>query len=300
MPLSNRVKKLGSEVIEIFHNEGITNLTGRSLRFIGEKITTSPVKRKKKIIDNYSSENKFLNVGGGDFLKENWRVLDFYTDWYDYDPVFIDYDVNLEEEKEWPINTESYDLVYSSHTLEHLTDTAVEHTLTESYRILSPGGTIRINVPDLNVACRMYDEGRIEWFEEVWLENYTDRIYYANNKCPGYELEFYLLSFFATYLSRKQHQEVNFQQIRDDWQDLEVEIFLDKYSNKILDEWQAEFPGWHRNWFTAERLEQKLRNAGFTDIVETDCRQSRIPEMCTTEFDNRPHISVYVEARKSA
>jgi predicted SAM-dependent methyltransferase len=298
MPQGNRIKNLSSRAVEIGANEGITNLVGRSLSFIGQQITSSPVKKKKDIIDNYSNEKRYLNVGGGNFLKKDWRVLDFYTDWYDYDPVFIDYDVDLEKKNQWPIDTKSYDLVYTSHTLEHLTNTAVEHTLAEAYRILSPGGTIRINVPDLSVACRAYEEDRRNWFEEVWLENYTDSIYYAKNKCAGYELEFYLLSFFATYLARKQYQEIDFQQVRHDWKKLERSVFFDKYSNKISDEWQAEFPGWHRNWFTAEKLERKLRNAGFVDIVETDCRQSRIPEMCTTQFDKRPHISVYVEAKK--
>jgi len=250
------------------------------------------------VIENYSSDRKYLNIGGGDFLKEDWRVLDYYTDWYDYASVFIDYDINLEKKNQWPIDTGDFDLVYSSHTLEHLTDSAVEHTLREAYRILSPGGTIRINVPDLSIAIRAYEENSIEWFENVWLENYTDSVYFAENKCPGYELEFYLLSFFATYLARVRHTETNFQRVREDWKEKGVETFLDTYSNMIRDEWQAEYPGWHRNWFTPDRLKRLLSSVGFTNTIETDCRQSRIPEMCTSEFDKRPHISVFVEAEK--
>lgn len=300
MQLSDRGKQLSNRAVDVYRERGLTELIGRSFRFVGENLLAMSANPKEEIIENYSEDEKYLNVGGGDFLRKNWRVLDYYTDWYDYDPIFIDYDVNLEDQNRWPIETESYDLVYTSHTLEHLTDSTVEHTLEEAYRILSPGGTIRINVPDLDVACRAYDEGRIEWFEDVWLENYTDSVYYAEDKCPGYELEFYLLSFFATYLARSRYREIDFQQVRDDWQRLETEAYFEKYSNKIRDEWQAENPGWHRNWFTAERLEQELSNAGFTNIAETDCRQSRVPEMCTTGFDTRPHISVYVEAEKPA
>lgn len=298
MQLPDRVKRLSRRAIEVYKRRGLTELTGRSFKFVGDNLIAASSKPKEEVIKNYSDDEKYLNVGGGDFLKENWRVLDFYTDWYDYDPIYVDYDVDLEERNRWPIETESYDLVYSSHTLEHLTDETVEHTLKEAFRILSPGGTIRLNVPDLNVACRAYDEGRLDWFEDVWLENYTDSTFYAEDKCQGYELEFYLLSFFATYLARDRYRETDFQQVRDDWQDLEIDAFLDKYSNMIRDEWQAEKPGWHRNWFTADRLERELSNAGFTNIAETDCQQSRVPEMCTTEFDSRPHISVYVEAEK--
>jgi len=287
---------LTDQAMEVYREEGIRNLVGRSIRFAGDSIIEKTT--KEEVIENYSSDRKYLNIGGGDFLKEDWRVLDYYTDWYDYASVFIDYDINLEKKNQWPIDTGDFDLVYSSHTLEHLTDSAVEHTLREAYRILSPGGTIRINVPDLSIAIRAYEENSIEWFENVWLENYTDSVYFAENKCPGYELEFYLLSFFATYLARVRHTETNFQRVREDWKEKGVETFLDTYSNMIRDEWQAEYPGWHRNWFTPDRLKRLLSSVGFTNTIETDCRQSRIPEMCTSEFDKRPHISVFVEAEK--
>lgn len=283
--------------MEVYKEGGITNLVGRSLCFAGDSITNNS-NSKKEVIKNYSSDRKYLNIGGGDFVKEDWRVLDYYTDWYDYDPMFIDYDIDLKKKSQWPIDTGDFNLVYSSHTLEHLTDAAVEHTLQEAYRILSPGGTIRINVPDLSIAIRAYEQDSVEWFENVWLENYTDNVYFAENKCPGYELEFYLLSFFATYLARIRHPGTNFQRVRKDWKKNEMEAFLDKYSNKIHDEWQAEYPGWHRNWFTADKLKQQLSSVGFTNTIETGCRQSRIPEMCKSEFDKRPHISVFVEAEK--
>lgn len=290
---------LTDRAIQVYERKGLMNLAGRSFRFVGESIIDRNDEHvKQEIIEDYSSNKKYLNIGGGDFLRQDWRVLDYYTDWYDYNSTFIDYDIDLETKSQWPIGTETFDLVYSSHTLEHLTDLTVEHTLRESYRILSPGGTIRINVPDFSIAARAYNQNSVEWFEQVWLENYTDDVYFAENKCPGYELEFYLLSFFATYLARVQHSETNFQRVRKDWKELETETFLDKYSNKIRDEWQAEYPGWHRNWFTADRLKQQLSSVGFTNTIETDCRQSQIPEMCTSEFDKRPHISVFVEAKK--
>jgi SAM-dependent methyltransferase len=141
---------LTDRAMEVYKEEGVTNFIGRSLQFAGNKITNDSI-AKEEVIENYSSDKKYLNIGGGNFLKQNWRVLDYYTDWYDYDSILVDYNIDLEKNSRWPIDSGDFNLVYSSHTLEHLTDSAVEHTLREAYRILSPGGTVRINVPDIRL-----------------------------------------------------------------------------------------------------------------------------------------------------
>lgn len=46
--------------------------------------------------------------------------------------------------------------VYSSHVLEHLTDSEARPFLAEMRRVLEPGGVIRLVVPDLEVICRNY------------------------------------------------------------------------------------------------------------------------------------------------
>lgn len=53
--------------------------------------------RREEVIDNYAEDVKYLNVGGGDFIRDHWRVLDYYSQWYDYDELFIDYPIDLEE-----------------------------------------------------------------------------------------------------------------------------------------------------------------------------------------------------------
>lgn len=55
------------------------------------------------------------------------------------------------------------ELVYSSHFLEHIPRDQVPHFLGECWRILQPGGVLRLVVPDLENLCRTYlyhrDEG---------------------------------------------------------------------------------------------------------------------------------------------
>jgi SAM-dependent methyltransferase len=55
-----------------------------------------------------------------------------------------------------PINNNSADLVYSSHFLEHIPRDKVGYFLLECWRILQPGGVLRLVVPDLENLCRTY------------------------------------------------------------------------------------------------------------------------------------------------
>jgi predicted SAM-dependent methyltransferase len=52
--------------------------------------------------------------------------------------------------------------VYASHVLEHLGyDGEVQRALQEIRRVLEPGGTVRISVPDLEILCRLFIEPKL-------------------------------------------------------------------------------------------------------------------------------------------
>jgi predicted SAM-dependent methyltransferase len=61
-----------------------------------------------------------------------------------------------------PLPDATADFVYSSHFLEHLDRATGKRLLQETYRILKPGGTVRIGVPDLEYAWIMYQHGEKE------------------------------------------------------------------------------------------------------------------------------------------
>jgi predicted SAM-dependent methyltransferase len=61
-----------------------------------------------------------------------------------------------------PLPSESADYVYSSHFLEHLPKDVGERLIHEAHRILKPGGTLRICVPDLELAIAEYVHGNKE------------------------------------------------------------------------------------------------------------------------------------------
>jgi predicted SAM-dependent methyltransferase len=59
-----------------------------------------------------------------------------------------------------PFASESADFIFCSHLLEHLTRAQGLGLLTDAHRILRPRGTIRVAVPDLDVAIALYAEGK--------------------------------------------------------------------------------------------------------------------------------------------
>jgi predicted SAM-dependent methyltransferase len=58
-----------------------------------------------------------------------------------------------------PFPDGSVDFVYSSHFLEHLHKDEAATLLSEAYRVLRKGGTIRVCVPDLAFAVKLYGQG---------------------------------------------------------------------------------------------------------------------------------------------
>ena len=65
------------------------------------------------------------------------------ADWED-----ADYRVNFQKPVQLPLPTSSMDLIYSAHMLEHLQDEPALRVLKECRRLISPGGTLRLNLPD--------------------------------------------------------------------------------------------------------------------------------------------------------
>ena len=254
-------------------------------------------REKRRIRENYQDDPKYLNVGGGQFVRDHWRVLDYPKDHYDYDDLFIDFEIDLEEtETQWPMADNSYDLIYSSATLEHISSQAVDHSLEEAYRILKPGGGIHITVPDADLLLNIYENRDTEWIEKVAEVQPGGNDYMH---CPlGYEPEFYVMVRIATALTlRTVDAGLDFDVVRSDYETMEKEEFLNKYTSMVREEWQQKIGG-HRNWFNHDKLKRLLTRAGFTDVERTYARQSRYAELCVEGFDPRPQWSVHVDAGK--
>ena len=103
-------------------------------------------------------------------------------------PVRVDFreevnpDLRMDLRNMTGIEDESYDYVFSSHTIEHLREDESKRVLSEMERICKPGGEIHIIVPNIMGAMKMLDAGRDEpilWWNiygessERWNEHKT-------------------------------------------------------------------------------------------------------------------------------
>jgi hypothetical protein len=91
---------------------------------------------------------KKLNFGCGARYAAGWMNIDFHSDGQQVQRV------NLLAGFPFPDNT--FDVVYSSHVLEHFTSEQAAFLVRESHRVLKAGGIIRAVVPDLEASVREY------------------------------------------------------------------------------------------------------------------------------------------------
>ncbi|MCL1939363.1 MAG: glycosyltransferase [Desulfovibrionaceae bacterium] len=93
-------------------------------------------------------QKRLLNLGCGDTWHQDWVNLDFQS----RSPAVIAYDLRLGV----PFADDSADVIYHSHVLEHFTRSGGEKFLAECFRVLRPGGLMRVVAPDLENIARAY------------------------------------------------------------------------------------------------------------------------------------------------
>ncbi len=97
-----------------------------------------------------------LNLGCGRRFHPDWTNLDLHP----CDPAVKAWNVNLP----LPFADQSFDAVYHSHLLEHLRPNEALSFLRECRRVLTPGGIIRIAVPNLETIAQLY----LETIHDAW------------------------------------------------------------------------------------------------------------------------------------
>lgn len=100
-----------------------------------------------------------INLGCG--------AIKFEEPWINVD---IDRSADLRWNLTWPLplDDSSCMLIYSEHVLEHFSPEEGSALLKECYRLLVPGGILRVAMPCLNRLARKYLSA--DWKEQEWLE----------------------------------------------------------------------------------------------------------------------------------
>jgi SAM-dependent methyltransferase len=239
------------------------------------------------------------NIGAGLFRKKGWINIDNPSRWYEkiIDTDCIPYD--LLELKPLPIESETADIVYSSHTIEHVTNEAVENMVKESHRILKPGGVLRITAPNINLDGIAYMKNDIEHF------NIFSAKIGLMTKSPlrAASIEQKFLWHFAANVSIL-HTDGAATRITDDEF---KKMFMVNPINDMLNycvslvdmKKQRQYPGNHCNWWNIKKLYKIVQNAGFKSIYSSKKGESIIEELNGKKFDSTiPEVSFFLEAIK--
>lgn len=97
-----------------------------------------------------------LNVGCGRQRHPHWCNIDLVAT----DDSVIAHDIR----NGLPFEDNSFDVVYHSHVLEHLSPADGESLIRECHRVLCPGGVLRIVVPDLERIAELY----LQMLRKAW------------------------------------------------------------------------------------------------------------------------------------
>ncbi|XDD51545.1 methyltransferase domain-containing protein [Leptospira sp. WS92.C1] len=89
-----------------------------------------------------------VNLGCGNRYHSSWKNIDFIKS----GPTVIQHDLS----KGIPLVDSSANVVYHSHILEHFSKEAGAAFLRDCFRILKPGGILRVVVPDLEMIISEY------------------------------------------------------------------------------------------------------------------------------------------------
>jgi predicted SAM-dependent methyltransferase len=105
------------------------------------------------------TQKQYLNLGCGLTYVKGWTNIDFVS--FSEDVIAHNLLTGI------PHNNNSFDLVYHSHVLEHFPKTEAPKFIAECYRVLKPGGVIRIAIPDLEQIATNYLKYMNESLEKV-------------------------------------------------------------------------------------------------------------------------------------
>lgn len=224
-----------------------------------------------------------INIGAGpNFKKNGWTNVDFYHK--------CDIRMDLRLKKKLPVKDGEVEIVFSSHTIEHMDDASVAFILKESYRVLKDGGTIRLSCPNADKAFKAYESNDKDFFNNKDILTFGDTI---GNQ---------LIDFFASYgdapgpITKGKHK-VKCDVIKKHYETLSKEDFIKWCVTQIPN--TAKYKA-HINGFTFDKITKFLLEAGFDidQIRLSSYRRSNVEELNGSEFDNRPNHSLFVEATK--
>lgn len=248
------------------------------------------------------TKKPYYNVGASSFSHPCWTNIDFASEWYSsHQTAFINH--NLMTLEPLPIESGVAKVIYTSHTIEHVSEAAVRKLLSEAYRCLRPGGFLRIVAPNAENDYAALLRGDADWFQWNRVMDRPGTYEHAYRQpCSSVPLEEQWLDQVATQLGPNHRspsaRKFSASEIREIIGSMSMERALDYFTGMC--EFQDAWPGSHISWWTPTKVERFVREAGFTKVHRSAHWQSFCPAMRLTPlFDcSLPELSLYVEAMR--
>jgi len=216
--------------------------------------------------------------------------------------------MDFEDQLRYPFEDNSAEFINCSQVVEHLSDRAVSFLLQESYRILKPGGIIRVGTVDLDYYLMLYKFKKESKFREIKNSK-------GNPALVGDTIEDLLLNTFICYKTaipkvkgpprlRKEFISVenraDFEIIAN--KALDSSIYLESFLDTCKQAFYKPQPDrvyFHRTAFNVRRLKMYMTNAMFSygNLLQMNYNQTLFDEGIQVR-DLFPERSIYVEAVK--
>lgn len=231
--------------------------------------------------------------------------VDYASEWYDLNNIDINF--NFFKNDQLPIESNKGNIIYTSHTIEHLDNESVFHMFNEAYRILKKDGYLRVTCPNIDLMYNMVlNNDSFFWEKTIKHHSKPENMKRINISKPmnKVSLKQIFLFRFASQVSvlhaNKNTYTIDDKEFDKIFSQNNFEDALDFCINKCSLEIQKKNPGNHINWWNKRKLIKLLKRVGFKDVYLSAYSQSMSPVLRNPKyFDNtHPNESIYIEARK--
>jgi SAM-dependent methyltransferase len=215
---SIQIKKIIPESLKIF----IKSLSGSLATLLGKYLLT-PL----NLLKNKNNLNRCLEIGPGDTRISGFETLNILGGNH------VDY--VCDASRKLPFGDDTFEIIYASHILEHIPWFKIEEVLREWARILRPGGSLEIWVPDGLKICKALVDYELLGINDIEKDGWYR---FNPNKCP-YK-----------------------------WISGRLFTYGDGTGNPC-------HPNWHRALFTPQYVKQLMSNVGLINVrlmSETEVR----------------------------
>jgi len=256
----------------------------------------------------------------------------YYNDWNNINLNSVDKDnvIQWDLRKGIPYKDNSFDVVYSSHFLEHVDFVIAKYLLKEIYRVLKPNSNFRLVVPNLERTINEYvdiinkeniDKTKYKWILFELLDQFVrinDKGYMANFVQTNKELS-YENYFHERFGIKNVNRLKNKKKIKIKSKGLSLKFKITRlfmyvfWGGKLSQSFYENFKNYylgelHRWFYDSYQLTYILQDIGFIKIETVDAFKSKIFNWETFNLDlsdfanNKNEVykpdSLYIEAKK--